>query len=141
MPEFNRRLRRLQLLRLRFQLRQQREARVLAELAIAFGTASSLLEELNALRSHYVEIESALGMPAQILGSIRRKLGELALAHTEQRRQVAWLDEQRLQSVAAIQSLRLRLEHIDQVMAETRRQDMNARELAETLMRAPRTHE
>jgi predicted nucleic acid-binding Zn-ribbon protein len=119
MTDLKRRLRRLQILRLRFDERQRRAARTLAGVLSAVVDAERLLDELQNLRQHYADLESIRSMPALTLSGIRRKLGELAQAHTEQTRQVEWLREERTRAMNLMQTLRLRVEHIDQFIAET----------------------
>jgi predicted nucleic acid-binding Zn-ribbon protein len=119
MTDLKRRLRRLQILRLRFDERQRRAARTLAGVLSAVVDAERLLDELQNLRQHYADLESIRSMPALTLSGIRRKLGELAQAHTEQTRQVEWLREERTRAMNLMQTLRLRVEHIDQLIAET----------------------
>lgn len=138
MADFKRRLRRLQILRLRYLDRQRRQTQALAGINTALAEAQRLLDELQKLRAHYVELEEARGMPAMTLSGIRRKLGELAEAHREQQGQVEWLQEERTRGMAAVTTLRLRVEHIERLVLETRTEHRTAAERAEALALAPR---
>jgi len=138
MPDFKRRLRRLQILRLRFDERQRREARTLAGLLSAVVDAERLLDELQKLRLHYADLEAIQGMSALTLSGIRRKLGELAQARTEQTRQVEWLHEERTRAMTLVQTLRLRVEHIDQLISETKVASRVALERAQEQALSPR---
>ena len=138
MADFKRRLRRLQILRLRYLDRQRRQTQALAGINTALADAQRLLDELQKLSAHYVELEEARGMPAMTLSGIRRKLGQLAEANREQQGQVEWLHEERARGMAAVMTLRLRVEHIEGLVLETRTEHRAAAERAEALALAPR---